>query len=111
MVNAPVVVVGTAREDELPPPNDALPLLTLYVHVMPVAGSVQVAACAVSAAIVAAIAAIAMIVFFIVTFLIIYCEFTHGGADTVFSLIPVEWNQHFRHGHRLRIYEIGQTPH
>ena len=35
IVIAPDVDVAIAGDDELPPPTVALPLLTVYVHVMP----------------------------------------------------------------------------
>ncbi len=38
---APLVEVGTAVEDDEPPPSDALPLETVYVHVMPSTVSVS----------------------------------------------------------------------
>ena len=44
IVIAPVVASGTAREWDTPPPTDAFPLLTVYVHVMPLTVSVSASA-------------------------------------------------------------------
>ena len=41
MAIAPVVDVGTAEEYDAPLPSDALPLDTVYVHVMPSTTSVS----------------------------------------------------------------------